>query len=435
MNRMKEEEVLALVQKDVKTLKGLATAKDLAARSGIPIDSAATGLERMMELFNCRVSVRQETGEVLFRFEYPLRKRGSKTLREKLHDLRAFLWKIFVIVYKASIGIVLLTYFLIFVAILIGAMFSRGSDNDDRDNGPSLLLGAMFRALLEAFVWSRIYRGDVEFGIDSDGMRYRRPKTKKEKGENKFAKFIKGVYAFVFGPERPEFGERDQAREVAAFVQKNHGKLTSGQLIALTGWTYDEAETRLADYLVKFKGSPEIEESGTVVGEFPQLEDGKADESAIVYYQDETEAPYELTGNGGGLNAAIVGMNLFNLAASGYLLVNFDIHPLLGIVPLIYSALFFLIPLARIPLVKRAEQRRHRQNIRRKIFDVLIAVDGNPVSDAWILQSARIPDADHQTARDILGEMVIELQGEISLNDQGQPLYTFPRLWRELQVH
>jgi hypothetical protein len=82
---------------------------------------------------------------------------------------------------------------------------------------------------------------------------------------------------------------------------------------------YEDAESRLAEYASRFNGDLYIDNEGSIVGDFTgmmnkvskDLEGGK-----IVFYEDEVEAPYEVTGNTKGRNFAIAAMNTFNLLMS-----------------------------------------------------------------------------------------------------------------------
>lgn len=433
------ERALALVEDLAKKSRGRLSPQDVAAATGIAIHEAQDALERMMELFESRITLREETGDLLFVFEMPLRKRGSRTLREVLLRVRDVLWKAFVILYKAAIGVTLIFYTIVFIVILIGlAIASSGRDNDSDSSGIGDLIGGIFRAIFEGMYWYTWNRA-ISYEYDSDGMRYRRYDT----GEKK-KNFIRSVYDFVFGPDRPPYNPLDDAREAAAFIRTNSGKLTAGHLIMLAGWTYDKAEEKLADILVRFKGHPDITEEGVVVGEFRELtrrEDVALRSARVVLYQDETEPPYEQTGNSGGRNAAIIAMNVFNLAMSIVVLsggiLPFDSIVLsiaLGWFPLGFSVLFFAIPLARTPFVYKKELERHRNNIRKKIVGVITSQPRRAFTIAELIAFGRIDKGDEQLAQNLMNRITAELSGETQIDSNGTVRYVFPRLAQELAV-
>lgn len=440
MQQLSPERALSIVEDLARKSKGRLSPADVAAASGIAIHEAQDALERLMELYEARITLREDTGDLLFVFPLPLRKRGSKTFREIALQVRDALWKAFVIVYKAAIGVILIVYTVAFVVLLIAMAIaaSQGRDRDSNDNNVSDLIGGIFRAIFEGmqfYAWNRA----ITYGYDSDGMRYRRYETT-EKKKN----FIKSVYDFVFGPDRPPQDPLADAREVATFIRTNRGKLTSGHIITLAGWTYDKAEEKLADYLVRFKGHPEISEQGIVVGEFedflrredPSLKGGK-----IVLYQDETEAPYERTGNTSGRNVAIAAMNLFNLVmalvvATGGVLPtdNALVLILLGWFPFTFSLLFFAIPIIRIPIISKKEQERHRNNIRKKIIGVITAQPSRTFTFADIMMFGGINKNDEAIARKVMDKVVVELKGDTQLDDNGTVQFVFPRLAQELTL-
>lgn len=440
MQQLSPERALSIVEDLARKSRGRLSPADVAAASGIAVHEAQDALERMMELYEARITLRQDTGDILFVFPLPLRKRGSKTFREIALQVRDALWKAFVIVYKAAIGVILIVYTVAFVVLLIAIAIaaSQNRDRDSDDNNVSHLIGGIFRAIFEGmqfYAWNRA----LTYGYDSDGLRYRRYDT----GEKK-KNFIKSVYDFVFGPDRPPHDPLADAREAAAFIRTNRGKMAAGHLIALAGWTYDKAEEKLADYLVRFKGHPELSDSGIVVGEFEDFmrrEDATLKGGAIVLYQDETEAPYERTGNTGGRNFAIAAMNIFNLGMSvaiisGGLLPtdNMLVLILLGWFPFVFSLLFFAIPLIRIPIITKKERERHRNNIRKKIVGVITSQPERSFTFADIIMFGGINKENEQLARQVLDKVVVELSGDTQLDENGTVHFVFPRLAQELKA-
>ena len=438
------ERALSLVEDLAKKSRGRLSPADVAASTGISVQEAQDALERMMELYEARITLREETGDLLFVFPLPLRKRGSKTFREVALQVRDALWKAFVVVYKAAIGVILILYTLIFIIILI-ALALAASQNRDRDRddsgGVNHLIGGIFRAIFEGMQFYALNRA-IGYGFDSDGMRYRRfePKEPGEKKKN----FIRSVYDFVFGPDRPPYDPLEDAREAAAFIRTNRGKLTAGHLIMLGGWSYEKAEEKLTDVLVRFKGHPDMTDDGIVIGDFEEMtrrEDPALKGAAIVLYQDETEPPYEQTGNSSGRNFAIALMNVFNLVMSFSILTG-NLLPVdhvliriaLGWFPFVFSLLFFLIPLIRLPIIRKKERQRHRNNIRKKIVGVVTSQPQRRFTFADIMLFGGINKNDEQTARELIDRITAELGGETQLDNNGTVYYVFPRLAQELVV-
>lgn len=320
--KLADEKVVNDLERLIKKSKGKISPADASATTGYPLEQVKDALSRLIELYEARVTMDNETGQIQFIFKYPFFRRGKKTIKEILQNVLEILWKGFQIVYKASIGIILIFYTVIFILILIAIIFAgRSSDRDSKIDIGSIL-GGLFRGILDAYTFSLITR-DISYRYDDYGYRYKSYQPEKNRGKG----FVKSVFSFVFGPERPKYDPLEDAKEAIAFIRQNNGRITAGHIVALTGLSFEEAEARLAEYAVKFNGELEITEEGYVVAEFTDLMNKASDEfkgGKIVFYEDEVEPPYELTGNSSGRNFAIAGMNLFNLFMSFILINSFN---------------------------------------------------------------------------------------------------------------
>ncbi len=437
----KKEPVLQSVEKITKKAKGVVTAADVSAVSGLPLRDVETALERMIELYRVSVSADTDTGAVKYTFKYPFIARGSKTWGERWQSIKATLWKGFKVTYKALTGVILAGYTVIFAAILIGLAVAGGGDNDDDNFNPAHVLGMMFRLIWEAVFWHTMLH-PIEYDVDSSGMRYRRFKQKEKKKS-----FITSVFDFVFGPEVPGPDADEDAREVAAFARKHQAEITPGHVVALSGVTYSEAEERLADYLVRFKADAHVREDGVVVADMHTLTQraGAVEEAPIIMYPDEVDPPVVHNGNTGGKNAMIIAMNIFNLGFSFFILAaSFNtgeftdvqigggaltaLQIALGYFPLAFSVLFFAIPLGRYIKLPRKKKKRERSIIRKKMMRLILENADRPLTRNELLSVAnRTPEAEP-----VLDALAIELQADTELDSNGEMLYIFERLRREL---
>lgn len=445
-----EEKIVSTLEPLIKKARGKVSPADLVAETGFPWEDIKSGLSRLIELYESRVTMNNETGALQFIFAYPLRKRGKKKFREILFEILNYLWKIFQLIYKAAIGVILIVYTVIFVIILIGLMFGGSSRDRDRNPFGNIISGA-FKAIFEGmrfYAWTQAF----QYVEDPTGFRYKKAIPEKNKGKS----FIQSVYHFVFGPEHPDYNPLNDTKEAIAFIQKNKGKLTAGQIVALTGVSYEEAESRLAQYAAQFNGSLEINQDGIVVAEFYQLLDRLSQDlkgGKIEFYIDEVDPPYELTGNSSGRNLFIGAMNTFNLIMSYFIILSFsngtlenaemfteivNVSPAilygLGYFPFIFSVLFFLIPLIRIPIVASKNAKREINILRKRLFSSFINRPDEEIDWNYIKQRARIKPEEEAKAFEIMNKLVIELQGEIKLDNEGRAVYTFPRLAKELLI-
>jgi hypothetical protein len=434
MEKTSEEKCLYDIEKLLHKSKGRISPQDATAETGYSIEEVKDALNRLIEIYECRVTVNEQTGNLLYIYRYPLFRRGRKTFREILFVVLEAFWKVFTVVYKASIGIILILYTVIFVILLI--ILAVGTRDSDRDIDIGSIIGGILRAIAEAFWFASITR-PIEYDIEPNGIRYKKYTPEKNKGKS----FIHSVYSFVFGPEMPKYNPLADAQEVVAFIRQNKGKLTAGHLILLSGLSYNQAEEKLAEYAVKFKGDLYIAEDGTVVAEFYDILHSASKEftgGKIEYYMDEADHPYLITGNSSGKNAAIICANAFNLIMSfvGYqfgmaFFGDFGGF-VIGTFPLVFSILFFIIPLLRIPFVIDKQNKREKSIIRKKLFGTIVKTKPIlSVNELWS-KSGLNPEAGNK-ATQVLEKLVPELQGSIELSPEGIPLYQFQRLYRELQ--
>lgn len=427
-----EEKNLLAIEKVVEKAKGKITPEDAASATGLSINEVQDALSRLVELYECRVTMNPEKGSVQFIFPFPFQKRGRKTFKEIATAVLAFLWKAFQVFYKAAIGVVLIVYTVVFYVLLVVVMFGTSRKRDN----PIGVIGRLVREIFEVMFWTYVLQ-PVQYKVDRRGYKYRTYQKDKNEGKN----FIKSVYSFVFGPDRPVYDYLADAKEAIAFIRKNNGKITAGHIIAFTGVNYPEAERRLAEYATKYNGELHIVDDEILVADFTQLlnttnppiEGGK-----IEYYVDEVEPPYQLTGNTAGRNWAIIVMNTFNL------IMSFILYPVtstyfsstvaffLSVFPLIFSITFFILPLARIPYVMIKEKKRKLNILRKKLFDIIVSAQV-PLTAEQIIEYAKINQSDKSKAMALLEKLIIALEGKIELDESGKALIHFPRLMKELQ--
>lgn len=454
--RESEQKIVLRVEDLLKKGKGKVSPADLAAETGFSLSQINDALGRLIELYEARVTMESASGKLMFLFNYPLQKRGKKTFKEIMFKVAEALWKVFTVIYKASIGIVLIAYTVIFVLILIGLMFASRSNDEDSSSNIGPIIGGIFRGLIDAFTIN-LWMKSFSYETDSYGNRFKHYAPEKNKGRG----FIQSVFSFVFGPDRPEYDPLEDHKEAAAFIRKNNGKITAGHLVALTGMSYDEAEARLAEYASRFSGDLYVNNEGVLIGDFydmlnkatSDVKDGK-----IVFYEDEVEPPFELTGNSTGRNFAISAMNTFNMIMSLVLVSFFSgatqydyitesgevlssdilVSPFLtfslGYFPLVFSILFFVIPFVRYFIVKKQNNKREEDLIRKKLIGAFVRNHTKSVPIARILELARIDSKQEDKVKNVLERLVIELKGEISIDTSGNPIYTFPRLSSELGI-
>lgn len=435
MEKIKQEEIVNKIEKILPKTKGRFAPEDIAVATGYSLADVNDALKRLLEIYRARVVVDTNTGKLIFNFNYPLEKVGKKTFQEHLFEFLQFLWKVFQVVYKAAIGVILIFYTIVFVLILLGLMIISFSSNRDRKEGGGFgfeIFAGIFRAIFEG-LYILSWTNAIEEIADPSGLRYKKYAKEKNKGKN----FVQSVFHFVFGPDNPPIDKFADEKEAMAYVRKvSNGRLTAADIVLLTGCSYDEAEERLARYAVKFGGELDIDENGTVVADFSNIlhTAQKIQEGKIVYYFDEIEPPAELTGNTTGKNIAIILMNSFNLVMS-FMLINFSLTTdsnvyinetairipefviyALGWFPFIFSISFFIIPLLRIPFVMKHKARRENNIMRKKLFYAIYKLQNN-ITFEKIAQLINLPKELYDKALQVLHKLIVDLRGEIELTN------------------
>jgi hypothetical protein len=263
----------------------------------------------------------------------------------------------------------------------------------------------------------------------------------------------------VFGPPRVNLDPLTNEKEVAAYLRTSKGIITPGEMVLLAGMTFDKADQFFSDCLSRFKGDPVISDDGVVYGKFHEITRslGQMEGGKIEYYWDEYEPEYELTGNTGGRNAGVIFMNLFNLVFSLIILSssyqdidvvrNVDeqfIQIILGWIPLIFSVLFFAVPIARWFKIKHLRKIRRETNIRKRIMRYIFQRTDRSATIEEVLRVVNASDNDRkvtinknsalsqQEAENAMNAMMRDYQGEVILNKDGKPLYAFQRINNEV---
>ena len=437
------------------------TLEDAVSVTGMPLIETEEAVKNLMEKYDCKLKV-TENGDLIYDFGSQLNRRQAKSWTEYLKDFMQFLWKGFTVTYKLFTSLFLILYFVIFLVALIGI----AAGNRDGD-GVGDLIAVVLRVFISIFEWNtimgynnRYYRRDA-YGYSY--QRYReRPRilgSKKKPKDPKDEKgFVSSIYDFIFGPPRVTLDPLANNQEVATFLKEQKGLVCTSEIQALAGWTREEAETFMTECLSMFDGKADVSENATLYGDFSQLTRSKdrSGEEPVVWYWDEYEPEYELTGNSSGRNFWIALMNTFNLIASftlissGFLGVSglglgFWGTFLLGGFPLIYSSLFFLIPAFRWFRVRPLKKKQHEMNIRKRLMRIVFQTYDQGKKHVHEIPLKKLTQVannqrnteeklDADTVERVMKDTLADLGGEAYLNDQNEIMYRFDLIAQELDA-
>ncbi|MDR1256597.1 MAG: hypothetical protein LBJ86_02495, partial [Spirochaetaceae bacterium] len=290
--------------------------------------------------------------------------------------------------------------------------------------------------------------------------RQRRPKGKP---------LYKAIFSFVFGDGDPNASIETRERQaVIAYIQANNGVISQPEFMALTGADADEAGGLICAYCSEYGGMPEATDDGTVVYRFDALllRAGRDDRSSgtlsVPFKQIKkfSSNPAKMNVWFGIINSVnlffgsyffinalnsghILDQQDFNAASYLYgvtylLMGNFMSNPLpamiagLGLVPLLFSLFFWLIPLVRFLLLKRDNENIKTGNLRKigltRIWDSPLAVTADDIKAGFDECRPKNIDAARERALKDAGQYSIP---DVAVNEKGETVYSFTELDRE----
>jgi hypothetical protein len=460
------EDTLPLIEKQLQRQPHL-TLTEAAALTGLSIEAARDALDVLLTQYVCRLQV-SEYGDLIYNFGDPLRRRGAKTWAERVTELEAQLWQVFTVLYKVWIAVTLVVYFVLFLVLLILVVIASSSRRSATGrhrsaSSAALDLRPLVHMLAAIFRW-RTITGTIDYTRDQHGYRYRHYQPEPGILNSQKKNFVAAVYDFVFGPPRVSLDPLQQEKEVAAYVRRNRGIILASELSALAGWTFPQAETFLTDCVIRYQGETKVSDQAVLYGQFDTLIRGvgTVDEGEIVYYWDEYEPEYELTGNSSPHNVLIIALNSVNLLFSLLVLtgsVNELLHmaldqqfatttaglasgsvvPLvLGWLPLVFSLLFFLIPAGRLVRIQALRRQRHDQNIRKRLFKAIFAQHGQPQTVREIMATVNANAQEEplalQSIEARMKELALDMPGDLVISETAEVQFTFPRITQEVQA-
>jgi hypothetical protein len=240
--------------------------------------------------------------------------------------------------------------------------------------------------------------------------------------------------------------------------------------MALTGKSGTEAEEAIIACCVKFGGSPEATGEGTVVYRFDALLLRADTEDRSFGGASPIQRLKQFSANSKTMNAWFGIINTVNLAFGSYFLYNalntgailtqehfnaasylygvtyvlataITYNPLplisigLGLVPLIFSLLFWLIPALRCIREKKENERIKRGNLKRlgfsRIWERPLAVQAAAITG----EAAECRPQNLAAAQDrVIKEMGAYSAPEVEMSLQGTPVYSYRELEREKQA-
>lgn len=264
------------------------------------------------------------------------------------------------------------------------------------------------------------------------------------------------LFDYTFGLPRALYSKNDLNKRVLYLIRQSKGYLTAGLLVELEGYTINTARVILLDYVLEFEGELEISSEGILYAFFQNYSDENIElpNDAIIKYGEEIEPPYLLTGNSGNDNIRLFKLMTLPIMLSTIWIIaeifsGNDTYPNLVIIDYLFIffsnteslqwfifyyvigiTLFILIfPLIRLPFIKFANKSLEKKNIRRKLLALIFSKARNTIS---IDYEDLIPKPKLRQGESFLNRIIMELGGEININESGKAEIDLTLLNREM---
>jgi hypothetical protein len=363
-------------------------------------------------------------------------------------------------IFKVWILVMLVGYFVVFMLIALAALClsfaGNNSDNRRSDSGGGLslasnLVGMIFR------IW---FYTEMTKSFDPY---YRGSRQQKPKGRP----LHKAVFSFVFGDGDPNADMVSREKQaVIAYVQANKGILSLPEFMMLTGKNSLEAEKSITEYCLEFGGLPEATDDGTVIYRFNDLL-RRAEKNGS---SQSLSAPLKhlkiFSTNKSGMNTTFAFINGVNVLFGSYFLYNaiaigvpqvqvkaqnasflYNVayslfekmlaipnpQPVLfvglGVVPIAFSVLFWLIPAIRYGLLKKENEKIKFENFRKYSY---VNIWNDPlevtVNSLDIAAKEALPENTTSAKNKVIKEIGAYSMPEVTVDNKGETVYSFKEL-------
>lgn len=420
----------------LRRLRGRATMADIVAATGLAQARAEAGLRSVLSTHRGHIEV-GERGDLVYAFDPHLLTRDHVPFwRRLLNGVR----RVAKTAFKAWIAVMLLAYFIIFLVLAVAAIVVVVAKRDDSDFD---MRGG--RHFSFNWLWFLFWTPDWRWGRPYYGQRWERRLAGKQR-----VPFYKKVFAFVLGPDEPAATREEQDRELVQLIRSRSGVITAADVVMLTGRPLAEVHEELGRLMGSFEGDARATERGEVVYVFPDLmvsAHGTVSAAPPDPAWRRLLQPRPLTGNSTGTNIAIGAINTFNLAgvaAAAYAIPavapgSTAVWGGLVWVPLVFSTLFFSVPLIRSIGTRRENERRRERNLRSVVLGIIMdaSLQHHAISHDDVVarvQSALGAETAGNRIRAAMDHLAAELEADVVPGTDGSPGFAFNSLRREFEA-
>ncbi|MDR0314016.1 MAG: hypothetical protein LBI14_10515 [Treponema sp.] len=433
------------------------TAADLVAATGLPLNTVKDLVPKAADEYRGRLEV-TESGEILYSFPqgFTSRYRGFGPSARKAFDsilkgsaaIGKFLFKIWIM-------IMLVGYFLLFIAIALASLFltiAASSSRSSSSRGGSMRFSmSIFNLIMRLWLYSEFTKP-----MNPSSRSFRKSKSSRPLHQS--------IFSFVFGDGDPNANQKEEEKKAfVSYLQENRGVISLPELMALNGLTSLEAEAEIIALCAEFGGMPEATPDATVVYRFDEilLQSEKKQERKDLFPL-RFKNLLKFSTNPQKLNwwfSIINGVNLlfgtyflYNAFSIGRLITNTSsmiyqivykflssytdplpiITVALGVIPLAFSLLFWLIPLLRHFFIKGKNEKIKFENFRKfsfsKIWMMPLSIKKADLKPGYKEADPKnLPESQDKALKE-MGTYTIP---EVALDDHKNEVYSFAELARE----
>ena len=456
-----------------KSRKKGATVADIVSSTGLPMNKVRELIPKAADEFKGRLEV-TESGEILYSFPngftsryrgfIPFLNRYSQKTIAAIAKAGTFLFKIWIMV-------MLVGYFILFMAIAVASLVlsaaassnnrSRGGNRDGGNYGGSRgSRGGMYSSMMIFNLIIRLWFASEMTRSFNSGY----GNNNWGKSRTKSRPLYKAIFSFVFGDGDPNANwEEETKKAFIAHLKENRGVISLPEFMILGGYTPVEAESKITSMCVEFEGSPEATNDGTIVYRFDKIllgsEKPKKQTGLPLLFKNPvpfSSNPEKMNfwfGIINGVNLAFGSYFLYSAATVGRILTETKtiygfVHewlskitdPLpviitgLGIIPVVFSILFWLIPMLRSLANKKKNRQIRFENFRKFSFSKIWNSPLNiKKTDLDPVYKEAIPAQLNEAQDHVLKEMGVYDIPDIKL-ENNKEIYTYAGIEREKEA-
>jgi hypothetical protein len=445
------------------------TVADMCAASALPLSQVKDLIPRAADEFSAQLSV-TESGEIIYSFPHGFRSRyrgfwvSAARFCEKIITLLgatgAFLFKVWIM-------IMLIGYFTLFVVLALASVFISISGKS-RNSGRSRKGGLSFGHGMFSMIWRLLVYSELSHSMTRSN-RGRPLGRRKAAGQTR--PLHRAIFSFVFGDgDSRKDTEAMYTRAVIAYIQSHKGVIAMPEYMAISGKSPADAEPALMAFCAEYGGSPEATEDGTIVYRFNELlVRSRTQDRSFADLSPPITGLQPFSANAKSMNICFSVINAVNLFFGSYYAVKalqtgalalsadsaistlyeytyaifsyFSHNPLnligiaLGLVPLAFSLLFWLIPAVRYAIVQKDNEAVRVENLKRLGFN---HIWNNPLGVREKDIQSQISECKPKQFRGAQEKVVKDMGAystpDVSADASGELVYSFNELVREKEA-